>query len=141
VDLVRSFLLRALAGVAAIGAFGATSLALAPAASASSGGGCGLDTYVQFGEVTACISANGAAVYPDGYVDWNVVPPGSCHVDLQLLDGSGHVVATRTWPCDRTHYGPFPWAGPSDTKWHSVLTVYTSWGAATASSNVEHLVY
>src|SRR5215475_5291426 len=53
---------------------------------ASSGGGCN-DTYTGFGEVSACISASGSSVLPDGYVTWDTIPP-NCSVALFLQNGN-----------------------------------------------------
>jgi hypothetical protein len=141
---MRTFSLRKTAGAAAaIAALGAASLGLAPAASASSGGGCGATTSGGYVNVTACISAKGAAVYPDGYANWVGIgsPPSSCSVTLELFDGSGTMVASRNWACGQSHYGPFAWAGTSPSTWSSLLVVRSSYGTVYASSKIQVLSY
>lgn len=141
---MRVFSRRKLAGVVVIAAFGAAGLALAPASNASSGGGCGQTTSGGYVNVTACISASGATVYPDGYTQWVGIgsPPANCSVTLELFDdSSGAVVASRTWACGHSHYGPFAWVGPSPSTWSSLLVVNSSYGTVYASSKIETLSY
>jgi hypothetical protein len=142
---MRIFSRKKIAGAAAIAAFGAASFALAPAAHASSGGGCS-STAAGWVTVTACISASGATVYPDGYAgSWGIAGiPSGCHVYVQLLDGSNNTVQTRGWTCSssQTHYGPFAWVGPRGSNWRSIVTVSTTFsGSVAAVSPVEHLSY
>lgn len=147
---MRGFLRKALATAGAIGVFTATGLALAPAASASSGGGCNEVYYFGgYANVSACISAINAAVYPDAYVQWeNAYPFSSCHVTVDLLDNNtGAVVNSRTWSCGtghptQTHFGPFASAGQSGTKWRTHVIVTTDEGTEDAAySPVETLTY
>jgi hypothetical protein len=138
---MRSILRTMLAGATVMAALATAGLAAAPAASASTGGGCGPGTYVQFGDLTACISANHETVLPDGYVDWNTIPPGACSVELQLLDVAEIVQADYSYPCGWHHYGPLGYQGRTATYWSSRLLVHTSWGTAEADSPLEYLSY
>lgn len=112
--------------------------AISPAA-ASSGGGC-QDTYSGFGEVSACISASGGSVLPDGYVSWDTIPP-NCSIGLFLQNASHQNVARGNYPCGQHHYGPMTFTEPSGTTWYSVMIVYSGWGNAEADSPPEHLSY
>ena len=106
---------------------------------ASSGGGC-QDTYAGFGEVSACISASGGSVLPDGYVTWDTIPP-NCSIGLFLQNGSHQNIYRGNYPCGQHHYGPFSASEPSGTTWYSVMIVYSGWGNAEADSPAQYLSY
>lgn len=136
--LVRLRSLAAIAGTVAMmliafGGVGGT------AALASSGGSCA-DTYSGFGEISACISASGSSVLPDGYVSWDTVPP-NCSVAVFLQNGNHQNIYRGNYSCGQHHYGPFSAKEPSGTDWYSVVIVYSGSGNAEADSPVEHLSY
>ena len=143
---MRMFSRRKIAAAAAIAVIGAASIALVPASNASSGGGC-LTASGGYVNVTACISASGATVYPDGYTQWvgyqGFIPSG-CRVSLELYDSSGTMVSSRSWACttSRTHWGPFAWSGSSPSTWNSVLVVSApGWAPIYTPSKIQILSY
>jgi hypothetical protein len=131
---------KALAGGALIAAFAVASFTLAPAASASSGGGCFYPSYGSFAAVSACISASNETLLPDGYVTWNTNPP-LCSVLLQLVDIAGNVVASNSYPCGWRHYGPLGFQGNNGTNYYSTLTVYSGFGKVESVSPDIYLGY
>jgi hypothetical protein len=106
---------------------------------ASSGGSCA-DTYTGFGEISACISASGHSVLPDGYVTWDSIPP-NCSIGLFLQNGSHQNISRGNYPCGQHHYGPISTTKPSGTTWYSVIIVYSSSGNSEAESPAEYLSY
>ena len=138
---MRSFLRKILAGTAVIAAFAGTSLAAAPAASASSGGGCAYQpTYASFATINACISAKNDTILPDGYVEWNSIPPG-CRVFLALVDWGLNAITSYTYPCGWHHYGPLGWSPDNGYYYFSFLAVDTGQGNASSYSQAEYFSY
>jgi hypothetical protein len=129
--LSRSFViaisLSALAAVSAMPAY------------ASSGGGCAGGGY-GFGPMSACISASGGNVLPDGYITWENIPP-NCSVALELVNPSGYVVARGNYACGAHHYGPLSVSEPSGTTWYSEMWVFSNNGNGVAESPAQHLSY
>lgn len=100
----------------------------APQASATTGGGC-QTTYSPIFNVTACISAQGNVIYPDGYVSWNTTNiPSGCMVSLFVQNSSGQNVARYNDACGYYHYGPFPRSVLCLTNWRTELVVYSNSG-------------
>lgn len=93
-------------------------------AHASSGGGCVSATADDGDKVSACISASGANVEPDGYV---ISAPVCTTVHIELFDATTNTkVLDDNVGCGEGHIGPFAYRGVNGHKYQSEVYMQTS---------------